>query len=230
MYTSNIMYGKIGTKHHTRAHPGPQGETFMDGSKFDHLARSFGQATSRRKLLRGLAGGLAGALAGGTLTRRDGDAAGRELVICHATGDPNAPWQPMTIQQAEFNLHARHGDYLRVECCADDDCPNQAGVCNGGECQNGYCVTTSSNEGDECSMPNGDTGFCTRGDCISACPMGATCLFSNHGNPNAEGLCANGVCTCKPNRVAGMCDCGSWDSMAGCCGRGCSCFSGTCLS
>src|SRR6478736_3948654 len=112
----------------------------MDGSKFDNLARALGQGTSRRAMLRGLAGGVAGILAGGALTHQSAGAAGRDLVICHATGDSSAPYQTMTIPQTEMNQHARHGDFVRVECCTDSDCPDQSGECGQGSCQSGYCI------------------------------------------------------------------------------------------
>src|SRR3954470_12579200 len=94
-----------------------KGEQGMDGPKFDDLARALGQGSSRRTLLRGLAGGVAGLVAG-TVVRPHRGALAREITICHATGDPSAPWQSLTIDQSDFNQHARHGDFLRVECCA----------------------------------------------------------------------------------------------------------------
>ncbi len=39
-----------------------KGKKRMDGPKFDDLTRAFGQGTSRRTLLRGVAGGVAGVL------------------------------------------------------------------------------------------------------------------------------------------------------------------------
>src|SRR4051794_5009512 len=107
----------------------------MDGSRFDDLTRSLGKGVSRRTLLRGLAGGFAGVIAG-AVARTGSGALAQELTICHTTGDPNAPYQTMTIPQTEMNLHARHGDFVRVECCVDGDCPNQYGVCGIGTCTN----------------------------------------------------------------------------------------------
>jgi len=255
----------------------------MDGSKFDNLARALGQGTSRRAMLRGLAGGVAGILAGGALTHQSAGAAGRDLVICHATGDSSAPYQTMTIPQTEMNQHARHGDFVRVECCTDSDCPDQSGECGQGSCQSGYCIqqplaagttcgggqscltsgvcdgaftcsgagapivcaetenpcTTAicseasgcqevpADDASICTTSTGDDGTCSGGTCVAICPAGATCLFSNFGFPNAQGICADGECICKP--PGGACNCNDITTFAGCCSGGCLCTPGTCL-
>src|SRR3954447_3632467 len=136
----------------------------MDGPKFDDLTRAFGQGVSRRRLLRAAAGGVAGLVAG-AVARTDRGALARELTICHATGDPNAPYQAMAIPQEEMNLHARHGDFVRVECCADSECPNQYGDCGHGTCQTGYCVQLPVAAGTPCG---GEQSCVTSGVCDGA--------------------------------------------------------------
>ena len=175
---SGRTYGNIGPGNHDYE-PFRKREKRMDGSKFDNLARTLGHGTSRRTMLRGLAGGFAGILAGGTLVHQGAGAAGRELVICHATGDPNAPYQTMTIQQTEMNMHARHGDFVRVECCTDSDCASQGQV----SCETGYCIGTAT-----CGAPG---AHCTIAEFVTQCcanPDGSTGCFFPTGDPN------NGVC------------------------------------
>lgn len=139
----------------------------MESSTFDDLTRTLAKGRSRRTVLRGLAGGLAGMLAGGALTRHGAAAADRSLVICHATGDPNAPYQAMTILQSEMNLHARHGDHLRVDCCTDSDCVNQGHL----TCQTGYCTGTfiCGEPGAPCTLSNYRTACCSGPSGIVGC-------------------------------------------------------------
>ena len=147
----------------------------MESSTFDDLTRALGQERSRRRLLRG----LAGLLAGGALAEQGAEAADRSLLICHATGDPNAPYQAITIQQSEMNLHARHGDFLRVDCCADSDCVSQGHL----TCESGYCTGTLT-----CGAPGAP---CTISNFISACchaPDGSVGCYFPTGDPN------NGIC------------------------------------
>lgn len=122
-------------------------ENMVEGSKFDDLARALGGKSTRRRVL----AGIAGVVAGGLFTRQ---ASARTLTICHATGNPAQPYESMTIDQALFNLHARHGDYLRVECCADGDCATLDGMCSSGTCQNGYCVQLPKPAGTPCGSDN----------------------------------------------------------------------------
>jgi len=67
---------------------------------------------------------VAGVVAGALVCSHAG-ALARTITICPATGDPRAPWRSLTFDQSDFNQHARQGDFLRVECCADSECPNQ---------------------------------------------------------------------------------------------------------
>ncbi len=177
----------------------------MDGSKFDDLARAFGQGVSRRTLLRGLAGGVAGVVAG-AVARTDRGALARELTICHATGDPNAPYQSMVIQQAEMNLHARHGDFVRVECCTDSDCPNQYGACGHGTCTNGYCVQLPVAGGTPC-----DAGLaCVSGVCDGAftcAGSGVPVVCPDTGDACTTAICSEdaGGCQEVPANEGGFC-------------------------
>ena len=130
----------------------------MENSRFDDFTRSLGRERSRRSVLRGLAGGLAALIPGGALAGVE--MTGRSLVICHATGNPSAPYQSVTIQQSDMNFHARHGDFLRVDCCTDSDCISQGQA----TCETGYCTGT---------FTCGATGSpCTLNNFISVCCKG----------------------------------------------------------
>ena len=119
----------------------------MDDSRFDELTRKFGQGWTRRRALKTIAGGVAGLFAGSAAFNV---ASARTLTICHASGDEATPYESMTIEQTEFNLHARHGDFMRVECCADGECASLAGMCSSGACENGYCVQLPQPAGTAC--------------------------------------------------------------------------------
>jgi hypothetical protein len=164
----------------------------MEGNQFDALARRMASGASRRRMLKGIAGGVAALFGGGAVTRQ---ASARTLTICHSTGNPAAPFQSLTIDQAEFNLHARHGDYLRVECCADADCPSQYGSCGAGVCQSGYCAQLPVAAGTSC-----DEGLFCNGD--SVCDGAFSCV------PGSEVICPDTENPCTAN----VCD----ESARGC--------------
>ena len=220
MYTHHYVWQDGYTGPYLKRFQGA-GEMCMDGSRFDDLARALGHGISRRKLLRGLAGGVAGALAGGALTRKDASA--RSLTICHATGNPNAPYESLTIQQAEFSLHARHGDYLRVECCADGDCPNQYGECGHGVCQNGYCAQLPAEAGTPC-----DDGLACSANAV--CDGAFTCLGTSVVCAETENPCTTSVCSesgggCQEVPIADQTSCGTGDACTDYV-----CASGNCLA
>jgi hypothetical protein len=183
----------------------------VDGPKFDDLTRALGQGRSRRTLLRGLAGGVAGLVAG-AVARTNAGVAARELSICHATGDSNAPYQTLTIPQEEMNQHARHGDFLRVECCADGDCPNQYGACGRGTCQTGYCVQLPIAAGTACDPgQSGVTGgvcdgayTCTASDAPVVCPEGRVALVNGSCAVPCPG--GEGCNVCSANRCISTSD------------------------
>ena len=124
----------------------------MDGSRFDDLTRALGRKSTRRRTL----AGIAGVVSGGLFARQ---ANARTLTICHATGDSESPYESLEVSQEEFNLHARHGDYLRVECCADSDCSSLDGVCVSSACQSGYCVQLPAPSGTACEDGTCDGAF-----------------------------------------------------------------------
>jgi hypothetical protein len=119
----------------------------VEDSQFAELTRQIGRGASRR-LLKGIGGGFAVLVAGGAASRA---ASARDLTICHATDADETPFEPMIVSQAEFNFHAPHGDFLRVECCADGECAAFEKACSSGACQNGYCVQLPEPEGVACS-------------------------------------------------------------------------------
>ncbi len=169
----------------------------MDGSRFDGLARALGRGTSRRGVLRGVVGGLAGLVAAGVASRPDISADGRALVICNPTGNPDVPYQELTIQQAEMNLYARGGAFLKVDCCADSDCANQYGECGSGTCTNGYCVQLPVAGGMPC-----DAGLAcvTSGICDGAfnCTgSGAPVICPDTGNPCTTSICTEEAGGCQ---------------------------------
>lgn len=185
----------------------------MDGDRFDDLTRALGRRTSRRRWLKGLAGGMAAMLAGGAGAKLDAEAAGRSLTICHATGNPAAPWQSMTIDQSEFNLHARHGDYLRVECCANSDCASTMGVCGKAVCQNGYCSQLPVAAGTPCD----DGRYCTTN---TVCDGAFTCAGAQVEcaapiNPCNIASCSEATQGCAETRRPDGSQCGSVNACSG---------------
>ena len=160
----------------------------MDGDRFDDLTRALGRRASRRRWLKGVAGGVAGVFAGGLAAQRQAGAAGRSLTICHATGNPAAPWETLTIDQAEFNLHARHGDYLRAECCANVDCASTMGECGQAVCQNGYCTQLPLAAGTPCD----DGRSCTAN---AVCDGAFSCAGTPVECPAPENPCKVASCS-----------------------------------
>ena len=196
----------------------------MDGDRFDDLTRALGRKSTRRRWVQRVAGGVAGLLVGGIGASRSAGAAGRSLTICHATGNPAAPWQSLTIDQSEFNLHARHGDYLRGECCANTDCTSTMGECGQAVCQNGYCTQLPAAAGTPCD----DGLYCTTS---AACDGAFNCASGDHvtcappENPCTIAACSEAaqgcVETARPNGI----QCGSVDACSGN-----FCLTGECVS
>lgn len=181
----------------------------MDGSRFDDLTRALGKQSTRRRTL----AGIAGVVVGGLFVRTAG---ARTLTICHATGDSATPFESMEVSQAEFNLHARHGDYLRVECCADSDCASLDGACSSGTCQNGYCVHlpkpggTICADGDACIEAKycDDVMNCSGGGAPVSCPPPIDACHVSSCDP-ASGCVqtANIGASCTPDETHdGVCD------------------------
>jgi hypothetical protein len=159
----------------------------MDGQRFDDITRRLGRAASRRSLLKGITGGVAVIVVG---RFRTPDAIARDLTICHATGDAESPFAPLSIDQTDFNRYARQGDFLRVDCCVDVDCASLEGACSSGICQNGYCTQLPKPAGTDCGGGDACTGsgVCDGAlSCVSGVPI--TC-------PPASDACH--ISSCEP--------------------------------
>lgn len=188
----------------------------MDGSHFDALTRSLGRGTSRRRVIKGMLGGVAGMLAGKMVTS-NASAAGRELTICHATGNPESPYETLTIPQREMNQYARQGDFLRVECCADADCSGAG--CWEATCSTGYCVQLPTAQGAVCD----DGLVCTsEGACDGAgnCTAGAPIVCAETDNPCTTSVCDEATGGCHEVFASNGSECGINNV----------CVSNTCLS
>ena len=168
----------------------------VDGRKFDVWTRALSSGRSRRNVLK-----AAGAALIGVTGVSRGAGATRTLEVCHATGNPEQPYETMEVTRAELNLRLRQGDTLRIDCCADLDCAGSANGCMTGACDTGYCVQLPTAAGTPCedgldctsdSVCDG-TGSCSGSvtDCpetapqcsdpvtcttTADCPSGETCI------------------------------------------------------
>ena len=201
----------------------------MDGHRFDGLTRTLAGGTSRRQVLKLLAGGVAGGLAG-VLGAGNSGAAPRCKRVgqrCHTNADC-CPEQNQTICSATSG-----------QCEA---CPAGTALC-GGQCVagctgglvldpttctcscppgtrgcGGTCVDIMSDEqhcggcGGACTVPG---SVCAAGQC--ACPLGTTYCHETGscadlgtdpancgscGNACPSGACAGGACACAPEATA----------------------------
>ena len=191
-------------------------ESLVDGSRFDDLTRALGKQSTRRRTL----AGIVGVVAGGLFVRTAG---ARTLTICHATGDAESPYESLEVSQAEFNLHARHGDFLRVECCVDSDCGSSEDPCSG-VCQNGYCAPLPKPAGTSCELDETQAGVCDeQGVCTPSeiCVAAPTC--SSDSDCSGGDICINGgcfaPCTSPCSRDCADCICNFRTNTAG--GRYC---------
>lgn len=180
----------------------------MDPRRFDDMTKRLTTGSSRRQVLKGLAGGaLASALsfvgAGGVVARQcrdDGKNCKSDTECCSLFCNP-----------ATFTCAVAPP----ADTC-DPACPTGA-LCVDGAC---FCpVPTAFCPTDGCVDLQTDVTHC--GTCATACATGATCTAGSCVCPTGESVC-NGVCV---NRNTDETNCGS-------CGRQCAagtvCSSGDC--
>jgi len=158
----------------------------MNEGRFDQLARSLAQETSRRRLLRGL---TAGTMATGlvVLGGRGVDARPRgiqgegasakpvkpthptkpaKVGVCHATGDVKQPYRLITVSDRSLKGHLKHGDYVATDMTSDVNncggcgatCDTPADACSTVSCVDGMCMTTDTDcdDGNECTIDSCD--------------------------------------------------------------------------
>ena len=178
----------------------------MDGVRFDNLARGLANATSRRRLLRGLAGGVLGGvlgplgLAGAATCREAGRLCNADADCCAGVCDVSNP------------------DPKRRNRCA---CPGGTFECRGG------CKTAADFQSDaancggcgkRCPAPANGVSVCVDGSCGLVCnagyhQCGPRCL-SNTDPATCGASCApcpvpaNGRATCDGTTCGVACDAG----------------------
>jgi hypothetical protein len=125
----------------------------MDPRSFDQITRSLATGTSRRSVMRGLAGGVLAAVglnrAGTSLAR------GEKVGVCHGTGSATNPWQYIDVSAKSYPAHQAHGDGLINSTSHCGECGNVCEVkvpkyatasCNDGKC--GYICNEGYKEDD----------------------------------------------------------------------------------
>ena len=156
----------------------------MDGRKFDAWTRALGSSRSRRGVLKATGAALVG-VAG---LARNATAA-RTVTVCHPTGNHEQPYETVDVTRAELNFRLRHGDTMRIDCCADRDCDGSADGCMIGVCDTGYCVQLPADAGTPC-----EAGL----DCTSdfVCDGAGSCSGSGTDCPETGPQCSAPVsCT-----------------------------------
>ena len=153
----------------------------MDAYGFDDLTRTLANASTRRSLVRSL---LAGTILFG-FAKDDLAAMATKTTICHRTDDG---YNIISVANPALAAHFHQGDFTRIDCCTDGDCPGD------GTCQAGTCVAPE---------PEACPPFTTRidGICQHPCPSwncqcgdeASLCLASYAGEALCFGYAAHGV-------------------------------------
>lgn len=192
----------------------------MDDSSFDALARMVATVTSRRSLLRRLAGGAVGALALGA-TPTISEAA---KVHCRPAGY-RCNSTEMCCEGLICGTDHTCRPGLGGSGCGGDfaDCGSDSDCCSGYACTQGYC-STCSGAGGFCDNYNGLI-ICCNG---LTCSSNGTCLCRNQGERCSGDSDCCGTLVCGSS---GVCVGGSVGAPCGSsadCTRGLTCCSGIC--
>ncbi len=163
----------------------------MDGRNFDDLTRRLAAGSTRRSVVRGLAGGMA-AIAGVAGFARADAKDQAKVTICHKPGTPAQ--KTKEVPASAVDGHLGHGDYLGECKECPKECPGKCdkdGKCPKEQCpkecpydcdENGECPTCPK----ECPETCDENGECPPdGGCQSDedCPDGGMCLV--------DGTCFN---------------------------------------
>jgi hypothetical protein len=141
----------------------------VDHHAFDQFTRAVAlPGATRRRFLRGMLGVGAAALVGNRA--RAVMAATTKKPLCHVTGDPNHPYEIITVAEPAWETHFAHGDTPYVNCCVDADCP-PVDACTPGACIAGTCRTTTRCPEDHSCLPD---RICAGYDCDQANSDGCT--------------------------------------------------------
>ena len=226
----------------------------MDDQRFDRLARSLAQRTSRRSVLRAAAAGAAaGVLARGTTASAQVDCEA-PLIDCNGVcvdlltdmdncGDCGAICESGLVQVACIG-----GECVRTSCPAAlprqcgvtvDDCvdpatdPNNCGdcgvVCASGVCIGGACGSCAEGQTTcvgYCADTCCDTDNC--GACGVVCPTGSTCFEGVCDCPSGDCGCAEGQIECGGICIDSCCDNNNCGGCGIVCTGGDTCFEGIC--
>lgn len=178
-------------------------EENMDGQRFDDLTRRLAGTTSRRQMLKGLAGGLGAAIAA-------------------TLGQPAAAQRCENPKSCSPTVACCPGSQCIDGVCQNrkppkGDCKNSAACGPGESCCGGTCVSLDTvancgSCGNACAAPPNATASCVGGQCQFSCIAGftlcnGTCIDTQTdvincgscGNACGTGrVCSGGQCICDP--------------------------------
>jgi hypothetical protein len=184
----------------------------MDGQSFDKLTKTFARGSSRRQVIKGLAGGIAGALSGVVGAGRISASGGP----CRPAGHPCEGGQSEQCCQDVFTLQciAGSGQGAAERCCL----PGSSVCGTGGNAI--CCPGEASCSGPICVCPN-QREFCG----FLCCPSGQVCTDAELGTCACTATsCPSGSVCCGGSCVSGNC----CDATA--CNDGDVCTTDTCVS
>ncbi len=167
----------------------------MDGQRFDDLTRALAKGTSRRRVVKALAGVLGGALTGGI---------GSKAVAAKPGGGNGRPCTPVGNACGEKPCCDGLSCIGGVCCSSSQICGT---VCCpvGTVCTDGACVATGNGGGGGNGGGSGGSAGCPEG----SVRFGSACLLVN-GQVCADGTqCASGICVdgyCCDGACGGQCE------------------------
>ena len=170
----------------------------MDGRNFDDLTRRLAAGSTRRSVVRGLAGGLA-AIAGVAGFARADAKDQAKVTICHKPGTPAQ--KTKEVPASAVDGHLGHGDYLG-EC---KECPKECpGKCDkDGKCPKEQCPK-------ECPKTCDENGKCPKEQCPKECPYdcdeNGECPKEQCPKECPETCDENGECPTCPKECPETCD------------------------